>query len=149
MYQLFLVHIGRNLMRWSGCKSVAQIYCIASYCDVCIFLGQNHKYPPGISLHPKCLSYKRTYRKVASRSTCYYSENQKSCIFKSQLLTCHTFFRNKTFMFVKIDDWNFVRFHEILNHKDAENFSFLSWRTKKFCSKKKCGIILWHVTNWI
>ena len=26
------------------------------------------------------------------------------------------------------ESWKFVRFHEILYHKDAENFSFLSWR---------------------
>ena len=32
--------------------------------------------------------------------------------------------------------WNFVRFHEILNQTDAENFSFLSWKTKnKKCTK--------------
>jgi hypothetical protein len=41
-------------------------------------------------------------------------------------------FRNKTFLFVKINKWNFVRFHEIHNHNDAENFSFypdkqISW----------------------
>ena len=34
---------------------------------------------------------------VASRSTCYYSENQKFAFLKSLLLTCHIFFRNKTF----------------------------------------------------
>ena len=27
--------------------------------------------------------------------------------------------------------WNFVRFHEILNQTDAENFSCLSWQIKK------------------
>ena len=43
-------------------------------------------------------------------------------------------FRNKTFLFVKIYRWHFVRFHEILNHEDTENFSFLSWQTKKFYS---------------
>ena len=57
----------------------------------------------------------------------------------SQLLTCRTFFRNKTFLFVKIESWNFVRFHEILNHNDAESF----------VPKEKYGIILGHVTNWI
>ena len=30
--------------------------------------------------------------------------------------------------------WNFVRFHEILFQTDGENFSFLSWKTKKFYS---------------
>ena len=33
--------------------------------------------------------------------------------------------------------WNFVRFHEILFQTDAESFSFLSWKTKKFYSLKK------------
>ena len=41
------------------------------------------------------------HRKVASRSMCYDSGNQKFCILKSRLLTCRTFFRNKTFLFVK------------------------------------------------
>ena len=27
--------------------------------------------------------------------------------------------------------WNFVRFHKILFHTDAESFSFLSWKAKK------------------
>ena len=83
------------------------------------------------------------------------------------------FFRNKTFLFVKIEaeifsiclilnfmktrkisahsdihsddillwgiqvfrmSWKFVRFHEITNQRDAENFRFLSWQTKKFYS---------------
>ena len=33
--------------------------------------------------------------------------------------------------------WNFVRFHEIYFQTDSESFSFLSWKTKKFYSKKK------------
>ena len=33
--------------------------------------------------------------------------------------------------------WDFVRFHEILFQRDAESFSFVSWKTKKFYSKKK------------
>ena len=33
--------------------------------------------------------------------------------------------------------WNFVRFHEIQFQIDAESFSFLSWKTKMFYSKKK------------
>ena len=79
------------------------------------------------------------------------------------------FFQNKTFLFVKIErwnfqhlfdetlqnftsfiqtfrryfcmegkivwmSWNFVRFHEIINHRDAKNFRFLSWQTKFFYS---------------
>ena len=31
--------------------------------------------------------------------------------------------------------WNFVRFHEIINQRDANNFWFLCWETKKFHSK--------------
>ena len=88
--------------------------------------------------------------------------------------TLHIFFRNKSFLFVKIEsceifsicliedfvkpckisahsdkhsddiflwgirvvqmNWNFVRFHEIINQRDAEHFRFLSWQTKKFYS---------------
>ena len=65
------------------------------------------------------------YRKVASRRT--------------SRLVKH-FFRNKTFLFVKIESWNFQhlfysQFQETSqNQTDAENFSFLSWQTKKFCS---------------
>ena len=80
------------------------------------------------------------------------------------------FFRNKTFLFFKIESWNFqhlfekefcetsqnfnsirqpiekmkitivwmswnfVRFHEVLFWTDAESFSILSWKTKKFYS---------------
>ena len=35
------------------------------------------------------------------------------------------------FLLVVWLSWNFVRFHEILFQTDAENFSFLSWQTKK------------------
>ena len=34
-------------------------------------------------------------------------------------------------------NWNFARLDEILNQTADENFSFLSWKTKKFYSKKK------------
>ena len=33
--------------------------------------------------------------------------------------------------------WNFVRFHEFQFQTEPESFSFLSWKTKKFYSKKK------------
>ena len=42
--------------------------------------------------------------------------------------------------------WNFARFHEIFYQRDAENFTFLSWQTKKFYSKKKYEV--YHVP-WI
>ena len=49
-----------------------------------------------------------TYRIVASRSTCYYSGNQRFCFLKSRILTCpNIFFRNNTFLFLKIENWNF------------------------------------------
>ena len=40
---------------------------------------------------------------------------------------------NKRFLNIVWMRCNFLRFHEILNERDAENFSFLSWQTKKFC----------------
>jgi predicted nucleic acid-binding Zn finger protein len=68
----------------------------------------------------------------------------------------NNFFRNKTFLFFKIGSWNFQhlfeikfretsqhfnslslfknRFHKIQFQKDAESFSILSWKTKKFYS---------------
>ena len=37
--------------------------------------------------------------------------------------------QDSMYIFLVISEsWKFVRFHEILYHKDAENFSFLSWR---------------------
>ena len=43
-----------------------------------------------------------------------------------------------TFFFTDVWlSWNFARFHEILFQTDYESFSFLSWKTKKFYSKKK------------
>ena len=38
---------------------------------------------------------KSTYRIVTSRSTCYYSGNQKFCFLKSRLLTCCIFFSSR------------------------------------------------------
>ena len=44
------------------------------------------------------------YRIVASRNTCYYSGSRKFCFLKSRLLSCRIiFFRNKTFLFFKIE----------------------------------------------
>ena len=54
--------------------------------------------------------------------------------------------------------WNFVRFHEILFQTDAESFSFLSWKTKKFYSKNNpylktvnplyCSVIFFHQSQF-
>ena len=44
------------------------------------------------------------YRIVAIRNMCYYSKNQKFCISKSGLLMTAYFFRNMTFLFVKIEN---------------------------------------------
>ena len=44
-----------------------------------------------------------------------------------------------------------MRFHEIINHKNVESFSFIPWKAKKFCSEKKIrvseGIILKFVLS--
>ena len=40
----------------------------------------------------KLWSLQNYIRKVASRSTCYYSGNKKFCIFKSRLLTCRNYY---------------------------------------------------------
>ena len=42
---------------------------------------------------------------------------------------------------------NSVRFHEILFQTDAENFSFLSYKTKKFYSWKKYDLGRSHYQN--
>ena len=39
-----------------------------------------------------------------------------------------------TIVWISWMSWNFVRFHEIQFQKDAERFSFLSWKTKQFYS---------------
>ena len=71
----------------------------------------------------------------------YYSGYRKFWMLKSGLLKWAHFFRNKTFLLVKIERWNFESFHEIKYPKDAENFSFLSWQPKHFCFLKK----VWHI----
>ena len=61
---------------------------------------------------------------VASRSTCYYSENQKFCFLESRLVTCCIFFfRNKTFLFVKIESWNFQHLIDLGFRETSQNFS--------------------------
>ena len=41
--------------------------------------------------------------------------------------------------------WNFVRFHEMIIQRDAENFRFLSWQTKKsFIPKKDNKCYMYH-----
>ena len=45
----------------------------------------------------------RTYRIVAIKSTCYYSENQIFCFLKSRIPTCRIFLGIKLFLFVKIE----------------------------------------------
>ena len=39
-----------------------------------------------------------------------------------------------TIVWISWMSWNFARFYEILFQTDAESFSFLSWKTKKFYS---------------
>ena len=41
------------------------------------------------------------------------------------------------FLWVVWLSWNFVRFHKIQFQTDAESFSVLSWKTKKFIPKKE------------
>ena len=63
----------------------------------------------------------------------------------SQSFNSFTVFRQflfSIFLSVVWLSWNFVRFHEILFHScffksDDENFSFLSWKTKKFSMNLK------------
>ena len=49
------------------------------------------------------------------------------------------FFRNTTFLFVKIESWNFVRFQVILHHKYSQNFSFLFEQIFFFVSIESAG----------
>ena len=80
------------------------------------------------------------YRIVASRSTCYYSENEKFCFLKSRILSCRIFFLGTKlfcllFIWAEIYSilllWDFMDPHKISAHSD--NFYFLTP----------------HVTNWI
>ena len=72
------------------------------------------------------------YRKVVNRSTSWLVTPHVTNWIQIQLVTCPKI--NLKWVKVVQRSWNFVRFHEILNHKDAKNFSFLTWQTKKFCS---------------
>ena len=71
---------------------------------------------------------------------------------KRQQLNCVDIFAPQKFQFIQLIQtivififflsvvwlsWNFVRFHEILFQTDAQSFSFLTWKIKKFYSWKK------------
>ena len=69
------------------------------------------------------------YRTVASRSTCYCSENQNFCFLKSRILTCRNFFLNKTFLLLKLESWNFqhlIDFGFRESSANSDNFYFLT-----------------------
>ena len=111
-------------------------------------------------------------RRVKRKCGIFWLKKQLSMVH----VTLQIFFRNKTFLFVKIESWNFqqlfdiqfwetlqnfssfrlrfrwhflwviravwmswnfVRFHEITNQRDAENLRFLSWQTKKYFFLKR------------
>ena len=67
---------------------------------------------------------------------------------------------NVTIVWISWMSWNFVRFHEIQFQTDAESFSFLSWKTKKFYSylkknffkplsiSKQKSFVYWHNFQW-
>ena len=85
------------------------------YMPVCVALSPinlcQSQYPPRYPCkiqYCKVLSesQKTTYRIVASRSTCYYSDNQIFWFLKSRMVTCpKSFFRDKTFLFVVRMSW--------------------------------------------
>ena len=85
--------------------------------------------------------YKVKYRKVASRSTCYYSENQIFWFSKSRIVTCRKFFLG-TKLFCLLSEW--------AEKKDT-------WQTHDvfvkylFFQLIRTTFIFWppHVTNWI
>ena len=41
--------------------------------------------------------------------------------------------RNKTFLFVKIESWNFQYLHDLEFHETSQNVIYIFWQTKKFC----------------
>ena len=82
------------------------------------------------------------YRIVASRSTSYYSRNQKFCFLKSRLQTCpNILFRNKTFFVLKIESWNFQHLIDLGSYE----FSF----SQNFCSFGQLLFFWAHVTIWV
>ena len=58
-----------------------------------------------------------------------YSQ-QPSC-YKNCTRNC---IRNKTFLFVKIETWNFQNLYDLGFFETSQNFIYLSWQTKKICS---------------
>ena len=67
------------------------------------FSDPSWKKMPGLLIIGYSLFLITAYRIVASTNTCYYSENQNFCIFKSRILTYRFFFLwKKTFLFVII-----------------------------------------------
>ena len=49
-----------------------------------------------------------------------------------------TFFRNKTFLFVKLGSWNFVRFHESFIMKILKTSAFYLDKQKSFAPERLC-----------
>ena len=54
--------------------------------------------------------------------------------FRETLQTFSSFIQTFRWLSSAYINWNFVRFHEIINQRDTKNFRFLSWQTKKFYS---------------
>ena len=86
------------------------------------------------------------YHIVASRRTCYYSGNQKFFFLKSWLLTCpNTFFRDKTFLFLKIESWNFQHLIDLGFCESSQNFSSFGAHVTIWV---QIQLLTWGVTNW-
>ena len=52
--------------------------------------------------------------------------------------TLHTYFRNKTFLFVKIESWNFQQLFDLGFHETLQNFnSFKQTFRRHFCMANK------------
>ena len=83
---------------------------------------------------------KMEYRIVASRSMCYYSENQRFCFLKTRLLSCRiSFFRSKTFLFFKIESWNFQHLFEK---------EFISTQIRQWIEKMEIKIVWMRWMSW-
>jgi len=75
-----------------------------------------------------------TYRIVASRSSCYYSENQNFCFLKSRILTCR-----KIFLWAKL----FFVFEARKLKFEASYWSGTLWILAKF-QLIRTTFIFWH-----
>jgi hypothetical protein len=126
-------------------------YKIYSKCFACVYQNRHWKLGHRSAV---CWNYLGLFRDYGLDHI--FLRNKTFLFFKIESWNCQHLFKNGVceisqnfnsfssfrqflfsfFLLVVRLSWNFVRFHEILFQTDAEDFSFLSWKRKRFYSWK-------------